>query len=404
MTFDNITDMQVGSTKVESAWFNGEKVWPTTINYGWYGVKFTGSSTTGERTGDLNAHRDLPIQSQMRGCTITTGGVIKWLNPTDWTKHEDGTDATLYHLDVMVYIPDYYLQYIHSDSDNTDEIRIGTTEFEGSTLIKGGYCSAYEGWMSGLDEGLRSIKDKIPTANKTRSVFETQAKSRGNGFHAYTYAMHKAITWLFVVEYACRNSQATYNTVLTPEGYHQGGLGEGVTTGGNDGDYSFVPTGTTDEFGNGTGVTDWQGSSRTYHVPRYRGIENPFGHVWKNTVDTLCPDNSTIWITTNPDKFAATSVPDESDSDWHEFYKDPLSGYTSVLEGNGELFPQGIGGTGGSSSSYYCDRYYTSSGTNTVILGGYPGNGAAAGLFCFYSHYSVGYSFSDIGCRLIYLP
>lgn len=403
MTFDNITDMQVGSTKVESAWFNGKKVWPTTIEYGWYGVKFTGSATTGERTGDLNAHRDLPLQSQMRGCTIDTKGVIEWLNPTDWTKHEDGTDATAYALDVMVYVPDYYLQYIHSDSDQTDEIRISTTEFEGSTLIKGGYCSAYEGWMSQIDEGLRSIKGKVPTVNKTRSVFESKAKARGNGFHAYTYAMHKAITWLFVVEYACRDSQATYNPALTPEGYHQGGLGEGVTTGTNDGDYSFIPTGTTDEFGNGTGVTDWEGSSRTYHVPRYRGIENPFGHIWKNTVDTVCSDSSTIWITTNPDKFAATSVPDKSDSDWHIFPKDPLNGYISILEGNGELFPQGIGGIT-NRNSHYSDYYYASSGTNTVFLGGFSLSGASAGLFCFASSASVGSSHSYVGCRLIYLP
>ena len=402
MTFDNITDMQVGSTKVESAWFNGEKVWPTTINYGWYGVKFTGSSTTGERTGDLNAHRDLPLQSQMRGCTITGGGVIKWLKPTDWTKYEDGTAIDSF-LNVMVYVPDYYLQYIHTEDDiMIDEIRISTTEFEGAELIKGGYCSAYEAYDYGGI--LASFKGVTPNTSTPRAQYETMAKENGDGWHAYTYAMHKAITWLFVVEYACRNSQATYNTVLTPEGYHQGGLGEGVTTGTNDGDYSFVPTGTTDEFGNGTGVTAWQGSSRAHHVPRYRGIENPFGHVWKNTVDTLCPDNSTIWITTNPDKFAATSVPNESDSDWHKFPKDGASGYTVALEGNGELFPQSVGGTGDSSSSYYCDYYYVNSGTSTVLLGGSSIYGANAGLFCFNSRASVGDSTSDIGCRLIYLP
>lgn len=400
MTFDNITDMQVGSTKVESAWFNGEKVWPTTINYGWYGVKFTGSATTGERTGDLNAHRDLPLQSQMRGCTITREGAIKWLNPTDWTKYEDGTNINS-TLNVMVYIPDYYLQYIHSDSDQTDEIRISATEFEDSTLIKGGYCSAYEAYDYGGI--LASFKNQIPHTNSNRAHFETMAKDNGDNWHAYTYAMHKAITWLFVVEYACRNSQATYNTVLTPEGYHQGGLGEGVTTGTNNGKYSFVPTGTTDEFGNGTGVTDWEGSSRTYHVPRYRGIENPFGHVYKNVVDVVCYDYSQIYITSNPDKFAATSVPDESDSDWHNFSKDNQSGYIAVLEGNGELFPQSIGGTV-NNNSYYSDYYYVSSGTNTVLLGGLSDFGSDAGLFLFDSDYSVGYSASNVGCRLIYLP
>lgn len=401
MTFDNITDMQVGSTKVESAWFNGKKVWPTTIEYGWYGVKFTGSATTGERTGDLNAHRDLPLQSQMRGCTITEGGVIKWLNPTDWTKYEDSTtvDSTL---NVMVYVPDYYLQFIsrYYSDDGTDEIRISATEFEGAVLIKGGYCSAYEAWYyGGL---LASFKGKIPYTNTTRTNFELMAKANGDGWHAYTYAMHKAITWLFVVEYACRDSQATYNPVLTPEGYRQGGLGEGVTTGSNNGDYSFIPTGTTDEFGNGTGVTDWQGSSRTYHVPRYRGIENPFGHVHKNVVDVICNYQTEIWITSNPDKFAATSVPDESDSDWHLSIKDSIGGWTNYLE-NGELFPPGIGGTN-NSKGCYSDYYYSDTGINTVVLGGYSNNKTLAGLFFFDSRLPIDYSYSFVGCRLIYLP
>ena len=398
MTFDNITDMQVGSTKVESAWFNGEKVWPTTINYGWYGVKFTGSSTTGERTGDLNAHRDLPLQSQMRGCTITGGGVVKWLNPTDWTKYEDGTaiDSTL---NVMVYVPDYYLEFIHNDDEDSDEIRICSVEFGNSVLIKGGYCSAYEAYNE--SSVLKSKKGVIPTVNTIRANFETYAKANGDGWHAYTYAMHKALTWLFVVEYAQRNSQATYNTVLTPEGYHQGGLGEGVTTRSNGGAYSFVPTGTTDEFGNNTGVTDWEGSSRTYHVPRYRGIENPFGHVWKNTVDTVCSNVSTMWVTTNPDKFAATSVPDSSDSDWYSVQKYSSNSYVKSLSGNGELAPSSGNAY---SSTYYCDYYYTGGGTNTVLLGGYQNASVDAGWFSLRSSVYVGNFISSIGCRLIYLP
>lgn len=63
MTFDNITDMQVGSTKVESAWFNGEQVWPTGEVQ--QGVKLVDNATTGERTGNLEHHKTLPLQSQM---------------------------------------------------------------------------------------------------------------------------------------------------------------------------------------------------------------------------------------------------------------------------------------------------------------------------------------------------
>lgn len=47
----------------------------------------------------------------------------------------------------------------------------------------------------------------------------------------YTYKAHKILTILYLVEYACSNSQKAFNAELTAEGYHQGGLGDGVTTG-----------------------------------------------------------------------------------------------------------------------------------------------------------------------------
>lgn len=404
MTFENIIDMQVGSTKVESAWFNERQVWPT--GDVWYGVKFTGSTTTGERTGNLEYHKTLPLQSQMRGCTITGDGVVKWLNSTDWTKYEDGTaiDSTL---NVMVYVPDYYIKFIHNEEEDSDEVRISAQQFDDAVLLKGGYCSAYEAYN---DNGtLKSIKGVRPSVSISRANFENYAKANGDNWHAYTYTMHKAITWLFVVEYAQRNGQATYNAVLTSEGYHQGGLGNGVTTGtiveSGTTIYNFVPCGISDNNGNNTGVTEFttttaDATNRTVQVPRYRGIENPFGHIWKNTVDTICTDTTTMWITTNTTKFAVTSAPDSSDSDWRSITKVGSNGYIKALSGNGELAPSQISG---SVSTYYCDYYYQNSGINTILLGGASAIGAHAGWFYLLSNYSVGYSGSGVGCRLIYL-
>lgn len=134
----------------------------------------------------------------------------------------------------------------------------------------------------------------------------------------YTYDAHRDLTWLFVVEYATLNSQKAFNANLTAEGYHQGGLGEGVTTGtvtvNGVATYSFVPCGTTNSLGNGTGIieythtnTDAEGTStgtETVNVPRYRGIENPFGHVWKNVIDVVVAgtDNS-VYICKDYTKF-----------------------------------------------------------------------------------------------------
>ena len=400
MTFDNITDMQVGSTKVESAWFNGQKVWPTTTSANWYGVKFIGSATTGERTGDLNSHKTLPLQSQMKGCTITGGGVIKWLNPTDWTKYEDGTaiDSTL---NVMVYVPDYYLEFIHNDDEDSDEIRICSVEFENSVLIKGGYCSAYEAYNE--SSVLKSKKGVIPTVNTTRADFETYARANGSEhWNMYTYQAHKAITWLFVVEYANRNCQDTYNANLTSEGYHQGGLGEGVTTGLNDGAYSFVPTGTTDTLCNNSGVVSYQTSAITVSVPRYRGIENPFGHVWKNVIDVIITgtDNS-IYLTNDYLKFGNN----KTDYQLQSFKTVTTNGYVSQITNNsaGDLFSSSLGG---SATTYYCDYSYTNPITTdrTLLIGGGSDNESNAGLFYLSSDSDLDYSGVDVGSRLVYIP
>jgi hypothetical protein len=61
----------------------------------WYGVKFdlaNSSSPDGVRTGNMEMHKTLPIQSKMRGCTINNvDNVKKYLKADDWTKWEDGT-------------------------------------------------------------------------------------------------------------------------------------------------------------------------------------------------------------------------------------------------------------------------------------------------------------------------
>lgn len=403
MTFENIIDMQVGSTKVESAWFNEEQVWPT--GEVWYGVKFVGSTTTGERTGNLEYHKTLPLQSQMRGCTITSDGTVKWLNATDWTKYEDGTaiDDTL---NVMVYVPDYYIKFIHNEEEDSDEVRISAQAFDDAVLLKGGYCSAYEAYND--NNILKSVKGVNPSHSISRANFETYARANGDGWHAYTYAMHKAITWLFVVEYAQRNSQATYNAVLTAEGYHQGGLGGGVTTGSENGTYNFIVCGTTDEHGNNTGITNFAGTSRTYAVPRYRGIENPWGSLWKNTVDVIV-NNETgsagtnrVYITDDPEHFGETATDNFTLTN---IQMSSTRGYVKQLSNNnaGDLFPTVT--SGANAVTYYCDYHYDnkSTGDRAVFIGGYSDSGAYCGWFYVHSNSGVSAAIVYIGCRLIYL-
>lgn len=68
----------------------------------------------------------------------------------------------------------------------------------------------------------------------------------------------EAIVWSYVIEYADFDVKKAYTNSLTTEGYHQGGLGNGLT-GGNDlthynGNEKFVPSDYTLALGNNTGI------------------------------------------------------------------------------------------------------------------------------------------------------
>jgi len=263
----------------------------------------------------------------MRGCTINNDDNTKrYLKVDDWTKWEDGTavvqDSNRATPETFVEIPEHY-RLLVATPDNIIEIRMSEYNLPGYTKIEKKYVGAYEGMIAKtIPNLLRSTgnTEYKPKVSTTRNQFQAFARenNRTNNWNIYTYDAHRDLAWLFVVEYATLNSQKVFNANLTAEGYHQGGLGVGVTTGAvtvnGTTTYSFVPCGITNSLGNGTGIieythtnTNTEGASTgtiTFNVPRYRGIENPFGHVWKNVIDVVVAgtDNS-VYICKDYTKF-----------------------------------------------------------------------------------------------------
>lgn len=401
----------LNSTSTMEMWLNGTQIYTNVL---WYGVRFDGSSTTGTRTGNTEMHKNLPVQSLMRGCTLTADGTVKYLN-ADWTKYEDDTeiDSTL---NVMVEIPDFGLQFI--TGEDYVEIRISPYFLPGFEKIRKQYVSAYEAYN---DSGvLRSKKGVRPSVSISRASFQQYARSNGNAhWNMYTQNAHKSITWLFVVEYANRNCQTAFNDQLTAEGYHQGGLGNGITTGtiveSGANVYNYVPTGTTDILGNSTGVVSYTTTTadetqRTVSVPRYRGIENPFGHIWKNVIDVIIVGNAEgkndVYICKDYLKFGNTTSETNDISVYtkQDYNFSTTGGYVTKLVDNaaGDLFSAEIGGT---SNTYYADYCWanTSTSNRTLLIGGLSASGAGAGLFCCSSRNGVGYAAAFIGSRLTYL-
>lgn len=409
----------------------------------WYGVKFdlaNSSSPDGVRTGNMEMHRTLPIQSKMRGCTISnTDNTKKYLKANDWTKWEDGTtssqDSSGVGVEAFVEIPEHYRLLI-ATPDNTVEIRMSEYNLPGYTKVEKKYIGAYEGSVN-LDSSshnnlLRTqVRNAAPLVSKTRTELQTMARNnnRTNNWNIYTYDAHRDLTWLFVVEYATLNSQKAFNASLTAEGYHQGGLGEGVTTGsvkinGTDA-WSFVPCGTTNSLGNGTGIIEYthtntnaEGAStgtKVVNVPRYRGIENPFGHVWKNVIDVVVAgtDNS-VYICKDYTKFGTfeggTNPTAEqliaAGYELQDFKESTItSQYVKKLVNNNQadLFPTVVG-NGASATTYYCDYHWTSATATprTLLIGGHSGNGSNASLFSLYSSLGLGHSGANVGTRITF--
>lgn len=408
----------------------------------WYGVKFdlaNGSSPDGVRTGNMEMHKTLPIQSKMRGCTINNDDNTKrYLKADDWNKWEDGTTINGIAPEIMVEIPEHY-RLLVATPDNTVEIRMSEYNLPGYTKVEKKYIGAYEGVINtnsvDTQNTLRSIAVSTlklkPVVSNTRNQFQTFARgnNRTNNWNIYTYDAHRDITWLFVVEYATLNSQKAFNASLTAEGYHQGGLGVGVTTGtvavNGATTYSFVPSGTTKSLGNGTGIIEYthtntnaEGTStgtKVVNVPRYRGIENPFGHVWKNVIDVVVAgtDNS-VYICKDYTKFGTfeggTNPTAEqliaAGYELQDFKESTIpSQYVKKLVNNNQadLFPA-IVGNGASSTTYYCDYHWTSATATprTLLLGGGSGRGFAAGLFSLYSGWGLGSSAAGVGTRITF--
>ena len=407
----------------------------------WYGVKFdlaNSSSPDGVRTGNMEMHKTLPIQSKMRGCTINNvDNVKKYLKADDWTKWEDGTviaqDSSQISPEMMVEIPEHY-RLLVATPDNTVEVRMSEYNLPGYTKVEKKYIGAYEGMISetlpNLLHSINNTKYK-PKVSTTRNQFQVFARenSRTNNWNIYTYGAHRDLTWLFVVEYATLNSQKAFNANLTAEGYHQGGLGEGVTTGSvkiNGADtWSFVPCGTTNSLGNGTGIIEYthtntnaEGAStgtKVVNVPRYRGIENPFGHVWKNVIDVVVAgtDNS-VYICKDYTKFGTfeggTNPTAEqliaAGYELQDFKESTIIGqYVKKLVNNNQadLFPTVVG-NGASATTYYCDYHWTSATATprTLLIGGSSDLGSAAGLFYLSSGDGLDFSSASVGTRITF--
>lgn len=383
-----------------------------------YGVEWdtASSSPDGVRVGNMQLHRELPVQSKMRRYLLDRdGGVKEYLDnefswggsyldyavmtemPEHWYKlYFNGTKFRMMLSEIPLpgykHVDKFYISTYEARMYRTDNLlcsAAGASKLSdpNSTNFRGGDNTAE--W----DDTYRSLLGR-PVTNLTRDQFRQAARKRGSGWEMYTYNAHKILFWLFAVEYATLDSQKPFNAQKDANGFAQGGLGAGPTqmtdwTNFNN-DNPLIPCGYTNEFGNGSGEKAYVvknasgGTHATLMANRYRGIENPFGHIWKYTdganiqVTTGDSGLSILWTTDDPSNFSDTSYTgyDKKGNICR------TNGYVKkmLLGEDGDIVATEIGG---SSSTYWCDYYYTYTQDNrlqVVLVGGRAGDGSAAGL------------------------
>lgn len=399
----------------------------------WYGVSWSETSSNPDctRIGNMDMHRSLPIQSMMKPFAFNCGQphfkdqyvpVKENFTSSQYSYNvNDSLSQATNDVNIMIKIPEFWYTDDYNFNTKTHNLKICQHAKSGWNHHKEAYVSAYE--LYNLNGRAISKRENIPTVNFTRANGRTWA--RANGFdgeakwNLYTYEEHRAICHLFLVEYATRNSQKAVNTTLTVEGFRQGGLGSGCTTGtatiNGATTYSFIPTGSSDSLGSGSGEvtitiqqTDSSGhntSTITRKCNRYRGIENPFGHMWKHTDDVISVYNGgyrTWYKSIKPNQFADNK---------NVSYK-PLTtavvvtGYKTEIRATPTCDFFAADCTNGSETTYWCDYNWDNTDTSEhcLLIGGSSDDGGWAGLFSLASGDGVGHSDASIGSRLTYLP
>ena len=208
--------------------------------------------------------------------------------------------------------------------------------------------------------------------------YRNGCKANGEGYQQYDFLIDLIIKELWLVEMKTTDCQS---------------IMYGYAKNGNS---TKIDTGATDEVTkpSGSPVSNTDGE----HACKYRGIENPWGNIYK-WCDGISFSGSSVYVCTEPTAYSAGKT-----SGLYEYYGTRASsdGFVKTVAplAEGSLI-QYVTAVGADESSYYCDKSWQ--GGTILWCDGSWGSGASAGLWCC-SGASASYSANNIGGRLCYKP
>lgn len=297
-----------------------------------------------------------------------------------WSDIEEVTDK---FGNVFVKIPKFYSK-ITKNSDGTYLHQLSGTKYSGfDTLFKIGnreidyvMVGKYEG--SGSADRVYSKAKQIPLDNITMDDFRNGCKANGEGYQQYDFLIDLIIKELWLVEMATTNCQAKMY------GYAKNNS-------------AAINTGETDTVKTPSGSAE--SNTDGIHACKYRGIENPWGNIYK-WCDGISFSDSSVYVCTEPTAYSAGKT-----TGLYQYYGTRASsnGYVKTVAplAEGSLI-QYVTAVGADESSYYCDS--SLQGGTVLGCGGFWGSYANAGLWDWYGDFSASTLGSFIGGRLCYKP
>ncbi len=275
-------------------------------------------------------------------------------------------------------------------NDNVDE----SIAYEDGDLL----CSvAGEKPISGLRKGIG-----------TRANLELMANNRGSGWHLETIKATLANQLLMMIELAMMNSQT--------------GIGQGIVNIAPVSGYNNASiTGSTSELGNGTGratetIYEVNGVETLYTKNgkvsvAYRGMENPWGNLWKLINGINIWGNGTM-LGGQPYIADDFNFSESKNTDNYKpvgFTLPNTSGWIKAMGYGSEnydwlLIPSEVGGTSALPVGDYSWVTPNLNDYKSIRNGGYLSYTVQAGSFCWTFSDTSNYSANTTGGRLLYVP
>lgn len=295
---------------------------------------------------------------------------------------------------VFVKIPKFYSK-MASNGDGTYKLQISGCHYEGfSTLFidgKGGeipYVLVGKYEASGSSEKVVSKSGQNVLVQITLGNMRNACRANGEGYQQYDFLIHTIIQQLFMVEFATTNCQS-------------------IMAGWTKGTASLI-TGETDLVKSASGSGNSTATTNSVvcnadglHACKYRGIENPWGNIWK-WCDGISFSEEKIFICTDPTAYESgkTTAPYFYMGDRYmstgytsavtPFEKMPLLSYTTHADG--------------SDATYYCDMYFMTKAGILLTVGGNWSSKKTAGLWRHSAGSGISGANAEMSGRLCYKP